>query len=137
MSCRRRDSVSGVTHIIDWRKDGVATVRWCGAKFLSDPVVLKKGETKLCPVCAIELRYDRQKKEVVEGGFPKLGGQMNVCEAKARIAKLEDALRKARPLLQDIMDIHRDPSDGEYRGCDTDPCAWCTEAKELVEKPSE
>ena len=62
--------MSGVTHIIDWREDGVAKVRWCGAKFLSDPVVLKKGETKLCPVCAIELRYDRQKKEIVEGGIP-------------------------------------------------------------------
>ena len=70
-----------VLHTIDWREDGVATVRWCGKKYLSDPVVLKKGETKLCPVCAIELRYDRQKKEVVEGGFPKLGGQMNVREA--------------------------------------------------------
>ena len=59
-----------VTHIIDWREDGVARVMWCGKKFLSDPVVLKKGETKLCPVCAIELRYDPKKKEVVEGGFP-------------------------------------------------------------------
>ena len=54
---------------------------------------------------------------------------------KAQIAKLEDTLRKARPLLQDIMDAHCDPEDGEYHECDTDPCAWCTEAKELVEKP--
>ena len=59
-----------------------------------------------------------------------------VSEQKARIAELEGELRKARPLLQDIMDIHRDPEDGEYHECDTDPCAWCTEAKELVEKPS-
>ena len=58
-------------------------------------------------------------------------------EAEARIAKLEDALRKARPLLRDIMDIHRDPEDGEYHECDTDPCAWCTEAKELVEQKGE
>ena len=53
-----------------------------------------------------------------------------------RIAELEDTLRKARILLKDIMDIHRDPEDGEYHECDTDPCAWCTEAKELVEKPN-
>ena len=60
---------------------------------------------------------------------------INRRKEKARIAGLEDALRRARPLLQDIMDIHRDPEDGEYHECDTDPCAWCTEAKELVEKP--
>ena len=56
---------------------------------------------------------------------------------EVRIAELEDALRKARPLLQDIMDIHRDPSDGEYHECDTDPCAWCTEAKELLQQKGE
>ena len=56
-------------------------------------------------------------------------------EALGRIAKLEEALRKARPLLQDIMDAHCDPNDGEYHACDIDPCAWCTEAKGLVEKP--
>ena len=76
-----------VTHIIDWREDGVATVQWCGKKYLSDPVVLKKGETKPCPVCAIELRYDRQKKEVVEGGFPcvpnRTGGQTDAAQPVA------------------------------------------------------
>ena len=59
-----------------------------------------------------------------------------IIEKESRIVELEDVLRKARLLLQDIMDIHRDPEDGQYNECDTDPCAWCTEAKELVEKPS-
>ena len=60
---------------------------------------------------------------------------INRRKEKARIAALEDTLRKARPLLQDIMAAHCDPNDGEYHACDIDPCAWCTEAKELVEKP--
>ena len=57
---------------------------------------------------------------------PKLG---------ARIAKLEDALRKMRPLLQDTVDVHSDPSDGGYNECDTAPCDWCETAKEVLEKP--
>ena len=80
-----------VTHIIDWREDGVATVRWCGKKFLSDPLVLKKGETKLCPVCAIELRYDRQKKEVVEGGFPCVPNRTG------------DGMRELREVLEGLL----------------------------------
>ena len=56
---------------------------------------------------------------------------------EVRIAELEDTLRKVRPLLQDIMDIHRDPSDGQYNECDTDPCAWCVEAKELLQQKGE
>ena len=63
--------------------------------------------------------------------------QCVLLQAKARIAELEDALLKAQPLLQDIMDIHRDPEDGEYHECDTDPCAWCTEAKELLQQKGE
>ena len=53
--------------------------------------MLEAGETKPCPVCGIELHHDEKKKEVVEGGFPKLspteaGGQMN--------DKLREALEK-------------------------------------------
>ena len=62
---------------------------------------------------------------------------INRRKEKARIAELEDVLRRARPLLRDIMDIHRDPNDGQYNECDTDPCAWCVEAKELVEQKGE
>ena len=87
-----------VTHIIDWREDGVATVRWCGAKFLSDPVVLKKGETKPCPVCAIELRYDPKKKEIVEGGFPCVpnrtgGGMRELREALEGLLTEDESVR--------------------------------------------
>ena len=92
----RGTEIKPVLHIIDWRKDGAATVRWCGAKYLfKAALVLKKGETKPCPVCAIELRYDRQKKEVVEGGFPcvpnRTGGQMTAYhEVRDALCKLRD-----------------------------------------------
>ena len=78
-----------VTHVTDWCEDGVATVRWCGSKYLfDDPLVLEAGETKPCPVCGMELHHDEKKKEVVE--FPKLsptepGGQMNVREALEKL----------------------------------------------------
>ena len=79
--------IKPVTHTTEWCEDRVATVRWCGKKYLFEAaLVLEAGETKPCPVCGIELQHDRQKKAVVEGGFPKLsptepGGQMNVQEA--------------------------------------------------------
>ena len=77
--------IKPVTHTVEWREDGVATVRWCGVKYLFNAgLVLNPGETKPCPVCGIELHHDEKKKEVVE--FPKLsptepGGQMNVRNA--------------------------------------------------------
>ena len=83
-----------VTHITEWREDGVATVMWCGSKFLfDDPLVLEAGETKPCPVCGIELHHDEKKKGVVEN--PKLslteaGGQM------AAYHEVRDALCKLR-----------------------------------------
>ena len=80
----RGTEIKPVLHIIDWREDGVATVRWCGGKYLFDAITLEAGETKTCPMCAIELHHDRKKKEVVEGGFPKVpnrtGGGMKVRE---------------------------------------------------------
>ena len=78
-----------VTHITDWCDDGVATVRWCGKKYLfDDAITLEAGETKPCPVCGMELHHDEKKKGVVE--FPKLsptetGGQMNVREALEKL----------------------------------------------------
>ena len=64
-----------VTHVTEWREDGVASVRWCGVKYLFNAeLVLNPGETKPCPVCGMELHHDEKKKEVVEGGFPWSGG---------------------------------------------------------------
>ena len=80
----RGTEIKPVLHTTDWR-DQRAKVQWCGGKYLFEPVVLEAGETKTCPMCAIELHYDRAKKEVVEGGFPKVpnrtGGGMKVREA--------------------------------------------------------
>ena len=60
----------------------------------------------------------------------------NICaDQETRIAELEGALRKVRPLLQDTVDVHSDPSDAGYNECDTAPCDWCETAKELLEKP--
>ena len=78
---------------------------------------------------------ERHRAKLADNFLVDIENELRDCYA--RIAKLEDVLRKARPLLRDIMDIHRDPEDGEYHECDTDPCAWCAEAKELVEKPNE
>ena len=58
-----------------------------------------------------------------------------VSRQKARIAELEEALRKVRPLLQDTVDVHSDPSDAGYNECDTAPCSWCEIAKEVLKKP--
>ena len=81
----RGNEIKPVTHTTEWCEDGVATVRWCGSKYLFNAeLVLNPGETKPCPVCGMELHHDEKKKGVVE--FPKLsltepGGQMNVREA--------------------------------------------------------
>ena len=41
----------------------------------------------------------------------------------------EDAFAK---LLKDVMQLHSDPNGAQYNECDTDPCAWCEEAKRLM-----
>lgn len=40
---------------------------------------------------------------------------------------------KALDLLNEVMRSHADPDSPDYNECDKDPCAWCTEAKELID----
>ena len=42
------------------------------------------------------------------------------------------AMSRYNALLHDIMRLHSTPGNGEYRGCETEPCAWCEEAKKLT-----
>lgn len=35
-------------------------------------------------------------------------------------------------LLKDVMQLHSTPNGAQYNECDTDPCAWCKEAKRLM-----
>lgn len=39
---------------------------------------------------------------------------------------------KIRKLIKEVMESHADPESNEYNRCDTDPCQWCRDAKELV-----
>ena len=39
-----------------------------------------------------------------------------------------------RELLQEIIDVHADPDNPEYNGCDKDPCMWCVSAKSYLEE---
>ena len=102
-----------VTHVVDWRKDGVATVRWCGGKYLFEAaLVLEAGETKPCPMCGKELHHDRKTKGVVEGGFPKVpnrtGGQMG--------DKLRDELEKLQVVYDDARnELVSSTPDGSLR----------------------
>ena len=108
--------IKPVTHVTEWREDGVATVMWCGTKYLFNAaLVLEPGETKPCPVCWIELHHDEKKKEVVEN--PKLsptepGGQMNVCEALEKLLAqdvyhcddYDDDARLLAPIIERAVD---------------------------------
>ena len=51
----------------------------------------------------------------------------------ARIAELEEALRIARPLLQETVDSHSDPESPEYNECDTAICLWCEGARKVLD----
>jgi len=37
-----------------------------------------------------------------------------------------------RDLLEDTLQAHATPDNGNYNYCDEDPCAWCLEAKDLL-----
>jgi len=51
----------------------------------------------------------------------------------ARIAELEEALRKVQPLLRDTVDSHADPHDSDYNECESIPCNWCKTALEVLD----
>lgn len=53
-------------------------------------------------------------------------------DADSRIAALEEALGRAKPLLQETVDAHRDPGDAEYNECEKTPCHWCAQALTIL-----
>ena len=36
-------------------------------------------------------------------------------------------------LLEDVMGLHSDKESCDYNECDTDPCAWCDDAKKVID----
>ena len=61
-----------------------------------------------------------------------IGVKSQLSEAEARIAELEEALRKIQPLLRGTVDSHSDPHDSDYNECESIPCNWCKIALEVL-----
>ena len=52
-------------------------------------------------------------------------------QAGAADARADD--QKVKELLTDVMALHSNPDCPEYNGCDKTPCAWCEDARKIVE----
>lgn len=43
----------------------------------------------------------------------------------------QEKIEKLSALIKEVMQWHADPNSSEYNECDTAPCFWCEQAKEL------
>jgi len=59
-----------------------------------------------------------------------LDGLVRPCVTHNNACDCREALMLE--LLKDVMQIHADPKDPNYNGCDTDPCQWCEDALKLI-----
>lgn len=56
---------------------------------------------------------------------------------KQRIEELQAKLGALVPYIQEVLDIHSDPTCAEYNECDSDPCLWCEGVKAILKQEQE
>lgn len=48
------------------------------------------------------------------------------------IRRLRSKYAEMRPLLEEVVREHADPTFCDYNGCDKEPCLWCSNAKRAL-----